>query len=509
MRPDFHHPDFDALASVWRKMRDVLAGQRAVKSAHTLYLPMLDSQNGAQYDAYKARADFYPATQRTILGLLGMIFRKPTSYVVPDVLAKQVDEHRRDITLAGVSLESFSFHTVGEMLSVGRGYVVVSYHAASNRPYWRLLKAENVINWRTQRNPITGDVEFTMIVYRDTDLKLDGDDPFEQEYEEVIKTMRLIPNADLPSLDYPMGFCIAETFRKRKVGDNRENPGGGVRDEWVRDEPAEVLLRTGRPVPFVPVIGFNAYDLDPSIKAPPLEALADLNLSHYRTSADLEHGAHYCAMPTPWVTGYQAKDSLYIGASSAWTIANDAARVGMLEFTGQGLGALEKRWEAKQQLMATVGARMLESRTRAAETAEALRLRQGESSSALEQIAATASDVLSYALWLHCWWISTTEPKDDAVTLNVNRDFVDATLSGADLRELVAAWQEGAYSWETLFYNLSKGNVLPPNLSVDDERARVEVEIADRSAVAMEIAGAQAATRPDPDDNETQGNEGG
>lgn len=505
MRPDSHHPDFDSLSIVWRKMRDVLAGQRAVKAAGLLYLPALDSQNDSQYAAYKARADFYPATQRTILGLLGMIFRKPTAYSVPDVLEAQVEEHRRDVTLSGVSLESFSFQTVGEMLAVGRGYVVVSYHAASNRPYWRLLRAEDVINWRTQRNPVTGDVEYTMIVYLDTELAQDRDDPFEQQYEDVIRTMRLVPAPELSTLDYPMGVCIAETYRKRRVG------GVDARSEWLRDDDPEMLMRLGRPVGFVPVVGFNAYDMDPGVKAPPLEALADLNLSHYRTSADLEHGAHYCAMPTPWVTGYQSKDPLFIGASSAWTIHNDAARVGMLEFTGQGLGALEKRLEAKQQLMATVGARMLESRAKAAETAEALRLRQGESSSALEQVAATASDVLSYALWLHCWWIATTDPADDDVTLSVNRDFVDASLSGADLRELVAAWQEGAYSWETLFYNLAKGNVLPPNMSLDDERARVEVEAAERSAIAMEIAGAQTSTRAAEadDDDQSQGNEGG
>ncbi len=507
MRPDFHHPDHDAMRPIWRKMRDVLAGQSAVSRAKTLYLPMLDSQEPGHYAAYAARADFYPATQRTILGLLGMIFRKPSAYTVPEVLQTQTEEHFRDVTLNGTSAEGFALQVVGEMLGVGRGYVVVSFHKNANRPWWRLLQAEQVINWKTIRNANTGDTEYTLIVYSDLDpVASDDGDPFVHDHEKVYRTMRLIPNEALPRETHPHGMCIAETYRKRKVGDRNGNPDGAQHDEWVRDDSSvEVLMHLGTPLAFVPVVSFNAYDLETTIKAPPLEPLADLNLSHYRTSADLEHGAHYVAMPTPWVTGFQGVDKLYIGASTAWTIGSAEARVGMLEFTGQGLGALEKRLEAKQQLMASIGARMLEPRTRAAETAEALRLRQSESSSSLEHIAETASELMTYVLWLHCWWSMTTDPKDDDVSFNVNRDFVDATLDGTQLRELVAAWQEGAFSWETLFYNLAKGNVLPPNTPKDEEQARVEVEKAERSAMALDIANATKPTANEDDTTETTG----
>ncbi len=476
---DSLHPDYARMYPVWEKMRDVIEGERKVKEAGQRYLPMLQEQEQAAYLAYKMRADFYPATQRTIIGLLGLIFRKPSTWTVPAAIEATVRPHFADVTLSGIGIEGFGFDLVNEMLSVGRGVVVVGFHGEANRPVWRLIAAEDVINWRTARNPQTGDTEFTLIVYRDSRQKK-TDDPFDTNHENLIRVLRM-DGRDFGTAEYPFGAAIEETYRER----TQAEMAGSLdpeRERWIRDGDPVELVRMGRLIPFLPVVAFNAYDMDPGIKAPPLESLADLNLSHYRTSADLEHGAHYVAMPTPWVTGYQATDKLYIGASSAITLRDPGARVGMLEFTGQGLGALEKRLETKERHMATIGARMLETRPRAAETAEALRMRQGEATSSLELIAQNASDVLSYVLWLHCWWISTTDPRDEEVTFSVNREFTEASLTSQELAALVAAWQDGAMSWDTLFFNMLRGGVVPAGTTADLERTRIDVEIAERAA---------------------------
>jgi hypothetical protein len=51
--------EHDASLAVWSRARDVLAGEDAVKSAGTKYLPRMDSQNGQDCQAYKARASFF------------------------------------------------------------------------------------------------------------------------------------------------------------------------------------------------------------------------------------------------------------------------------------------------------------------------------------------------------------------------------------------------------------------------------------------------------------------
>lgn len=69
------HPDYDANTAAWQRARDVLAGEDAIKAAGQRYLPKLDAQSEDDYKAYKARADFFNATARTLDALVGLAFR--------------------------------------------------------------------------------------------------------------------------------------------------------------------------------------------------------------------------------------------------------------------------------------------------------------------------------------------------------------------------------------------------------------------------------------------------
>jgi len=59
--------------------------------------------------------------------------------------------------------------------------------------------------------------------------------------------------------------------------------------------------------------------------------------------------------------------------------ANADAKVGYLEFSGQGLGALEKALDHKEKLMAILGSRLLEGQPARPKPPTAVRLRQSAS----------------------------------------------------------------------------------------------------------------------------------
>jgi hypothetical protein len=65
--------------------------------------------------------------------------------------------------------------------------------------------------------------------------------------------------------------------------------------------------------------------------------------------ADLEHGAHFTGLPTPIITGHNLgeDETFSIGSTTAWVLPNEYTDVKYLEFTGQGLGALESRLVSK------------------------------------------------------------------------------------------------------------------------------------------------------------------
>src|SRR5688572_25328986 len=96
---------YQNMAAIWERCRDVYAGGDAVKAKMTKYLPALegstDNPDGFKnvgliqggYAAYNARASFYPAGRRTVMGLTGLVFgHKITVEGVPKADEKQFDD---------------------------------------------------------------------------------------------------------------------------------------------------------------------------------------------------------------------------------------------------------------------------------------------------------------------------------------------------------------------------------------------------------------------------------
>ena len=70
------HPDYEYHQDWWRTLRDVMEGDQAMKQAGVRYLPRLEGMNDLEYRCYVERGFFYNATARTVLGYIGMIFRR-------------------------------------------------------------------------------------------------------------------------------------------------------------------------------------------------------------------------------------------------------------------------------------------------------------------------------------------------------------------------------------------------------------------------------------------------
>jgi hypothetical protein len=77
--------------------------------------------------------------------------------------------------------------------------------------------------------------------------------------------------------------------------------------------------------------------------------------------------------------------------------------------------------------------------------------------------------------WVY-WWNSTeVSPEvigEDLVLLELNTDFSVKGMEAKDLTAIVAAWQKGAISRETMFDLFRRGEVLPAGRT-DEEEARL------------------------------------
>lgn len=463
------HPDYDTYATAWLRARDVFAGEDAVKSGGERYLPKLDSQTTDEYNAYRARASFFNATARTVDGFVGLIFRRESTVKLPDDgsgVGKALVEFQDDADMLGTPLESYAKNVVTEVMGVGRAGTLVDWEdQVEQRAYAVPYATEQIINWHTAR--VNGRNVLTLVVLRETSQS--EEDAFVLKDVEQLRVLRLVLGVKTSGEENPGWFYQVEVWQLREGKSKRSKP------EWVKVE-TRIPLRLGKPLPLIPFVFHGPCNSLSCVAKLPLADIIAVNLDHYRLNADYKHGLHFTALPTAWVSGFDKSATLRIGSSTAWVSETAGATAGFLEFTGQGLTTFERAMDRDERLMAVLGTRMLEAQKRVSESGDAIELRQSGENSVLSAVSLSVSDSLTHVLrWVY-WWNSTEDSPEkigeDLVLMELNSDFSTKGMASDEITAVVAAWQAGAISRETMFDLFRRGEVLPPGRT-DEEEVRL------------------------------------
>lgn len=458
------HRSYTDTLERWTRCRDCYDGGDAVKAKKTVYLPELAShrKNPGKYGEYILRALFYGAMNRTVDGLAGAIMqREPTVKFVP-----VAEEDPKDITLAGEPLEVFAATVAREVLMTGRYGVLVDMmpegEEAPPRPYWSGWQTESIINWQTSR--VYGDEVLTMVVLAETVEEPNLKDKFVPERVEQFRVLELIN-----------GAYVQTIWRKPDK-------------EW--QAVAEIIpTRRGDPLPYIPFTFVGPTSVTPKIKKPPLLDLADVNLSHYRTMADLKHGLHYTGLPQPYVAGLIDNGSgpLEIGSGVAWVLRENG-KADILQADGDLLGALEKDEERLRKMMAVLGARLLEDVASVQETLGAVAMRHSGEHATLRSVTQIIEQALTFAARWHGWWVGTEEePEEVDASIELNKDFWAMKMPPQELQALVMALQADAISYETFYAALVKGEYARPGVTADEEKAAIDKETREKAALNAEL----------------------
>jgi hypothetical protein len=467
------HPDYDANAFDWLRARDVLAGEDAVKSAGEKYLPRLDSQSDEEFLAYRKRASFFNATARSAEGFIGLIFRRPPFVKVPESqsgVGRALATFLNDADMLGTTLPGYAKNVVTEVVGIGRAGSLVDWEGdVEKRAYASLYSAEQILNWRIER--VNGRNVPTLIVLSENFAENSKDD-FEINFQQQIRVLKLVPGENTKDASGKRPFKYEVEIWRPK-----ENKRKQAKIEWELFE-TKIPLRLGKPLPLIPFVFHGPRHSRPDVDRPPLRDIIAVNLDHYRLNADYKHGLHFTALPTAWVSGFDKSATLRIGSSTAWVSETPGATAGFLEFSGQGLTTFERAMDRDERLMAVLGSRLLEDQKRVAETAEAIQLRQTGENSALGAIATSVSESLTQVVRWIFWWNSTEEIPEaissSDVLVQLNTDFSLKGMSSQDLQAIVAAWQSGAISRDTMFELFRKGEILPDGRTNQDEAGLIK-----------------------------------
>ena len=450
---DAEHPEYREYLDLWEKCRDCYKGEESVKQKNQRYLPFLSMQESSEYYNYKNRAIFLNVMRRTIHGLVGAALRKTPIIKVP----ARMESYLEDMDLHGMSFTELMQKILTELLVTGRICVVVD-RLENSRCYATCYGAESNINWRYDKN-----IPIMSVFAEEIDTTEDG---FSHELSNQYRVYDFDENGNLRVR------VAMERLPKEDEDLNKDSD-----EDYTFEIVHEVYPSyRGEGLKELPVFVFNSGGLGmDNLSPPPLIDLANISLSHYRTSADLENGRHFTSLPQAWITGVDADDfrhGLHVGGSTAWILPNENTRLGYLEFSGQGLGSLENALKEKEAMMAVVGARLLESK-KGVESAETSRIRQNIETSVLSHIAVTLQNGLNKILKYMARWEGLNE---NEVHVELNMDFVDVRIPHQEIIALVQAYQMGGISMDTLLYNLKQGEVIPNDVSIDDEREKIEMD---------------------------------
>lgn len=482
MPVDTKHPEYEKAVRRWKRNRDVLEGEDAIKDAGEKYLPRIGAQTDQEYAAYKKRASFFNASARTHDGLLGMQFRKAPAIILPSGMTDWED----DIDLAGTSLSDFVQRVAADDLLVGRGGILAEYPRAELRertadeltaeglrPYLAYYPAESILDWRMGR---VGNK--TMLVF----LKLHSvteepkdDDPWSRVGVEWIRVYRLTD----------AGVTV-ETYRK-----------GQANTTWeLYTEPAFIIIagNNAKEIPF-------SFASDTQVKKAPLDDIVSMNLSHYRTNADYENSAHWASVPTPVFIGElissdgKPVNEIRLGSSSGINLSTGGDAKMLQAQMEEGLGSVLQR---KEDYMAILGARILAGEKRQVEAAETAAIhRAGENA-----VLATRANAVSRAIKRALEFMAQFANISGEISFAINTDYFPIPMTAQDLTAVVKAWQSGAFTETEMFETLQAGELIRHDKDYLEHAAEAEEEKRRRdeateaafaaTAAAMGKAGSQA-----------------
>jgi hypothetical protein len=441
------HPEYVQRLPQWIRCRDAFDGGDAIKAGGERYLPRLPGQTDEQYNNYKMRAIWYDACRATLDLYTGMVFAKPVQYTGIDSSSPLVV----DADMAGKPFSEILESALDDVIRYNRYGILVDFagvlppgipqalaESSGARPYCVEYSCFDIYNWHLSR--IGGRMMLDRVVLA--------------EGEDRIRELTLDEN----------GYHVTVW--------NKSPTEQAPDRQWIAEPPVTPIM-ANKPLPFIPFFFFDSEYGNAKCQVPPLLGLVDINLSHYRTMADLEHGRFFCGLPTPIFAGFNFQEGEKISLGSMSGIAGPAdAKAYYLEFSGAGLAALEKAAAQKEAWMSHIGGGLLNPEPIGAEAAETVKIRRSGANATLASIASAVSMVGSKVLSLMSRWAG-----GDECSVQLNTEYLPTNVSPQEIDSMLRAVQSGDIRRIDFLRRLQVGGIIAmdadPEL-IDKELGPVE-----------------------------------
>ena len=443
------HADYAKYSEAWEKCRDTAAGAIEVKSKTTRYLPKLgEKQPDEVYkQQYLNPARWLPAVGSTKESFVGLTMRKDPVYTVDTETEDQkeflLDMAQNKVTEDGQSSNQVLRTLLEEIWTVNRVGVLEEFPTVDmdlmswaefrkRQLKWQsmIYKAENIINWHFE--VVDGEKIPVLWVLRE---EVNSGQVFSANHEIQYRVLLLEPEESTQNGRKYVQLVFKED-EKTKGSDTKK---------FVLEERHEPVSN-GQYLEYIPfhILTSKGMIMDKIID-PLLYDLAEINLGHYRNTADYEHELHKVSIKTVIFPGYDEEQGTPVLGESLM-IDNPDAKPFILESTSTS--PLSEEMTKKEQRMASIGAQMLAQKGRYVEAAETANIHAQGETSKVSEVAKELGDmwgqILTKKLQLSGY--------SAVILINVNTDYYEERMTPQELEKAVAAVQAGKIS-QRAFYN--------------------------------------------------------
>ena len=404
------------------------------------YSKTLTIDGEASYQKYLENAYFYAAAQRTVEGLVGLIFSKDAKTILPpsvNYLEWNADGRGttlRDISKTGCK-EALQSDWSGYLVarpSTPEGSSEAEVQAKNLRPKLLHYKFESIINWDYE---VVNNIEkLSLLVLKESTTKRTG---FKVESEDQYRVLELIKGVYHQSLYNKDGEILNDS------------------------KPVIINGNTSDTIPFF-------WVSEPTVGQAPICGLVDANFQHYNLYADYGSKLHYSSFVIYTETGAEDGKNNMLGNGVKWSNSNSDATYGVLQPDGNSDGHRIALQDMEQR-MAALGAEQLKPRTSGAESAEAKGLDQVAQNATTADVAITVSDALVKAIDFASMWMGGQESTEYALNTDYNPTGMDANK----LNALFATYLGGGITYEDFYANLQRGEIALSEMTAEESLSKI------------------------------------
>ena len=416
----------------------------------SVYLPYPDNtgeaeRNYKRYVKYIQRAIFAAYTKRTHDGFLGMVYRNEPVIEIPD----SMQDWANDASGTGLNLMQISKENVSNGAKYGRSAIYVSYPATEEgmsaeqtamlQPILRTYRAQDIINWN---------IDNSLIVLREAEAE--PEDEFDTsiyggdgDYDYQYRVLRLRD-----------GVAISQLYKDGFEGE-------------------EIILTDGfgNTFDYIPFHWVGTVNNDNKIDESLLEGIADLNIGHYRNSADLEEncfihgqGTMFISSNMSWDDWQRANpDGVTVGSNAGHFIGENGSASLLQADPNQIADNLMKRKEDQMvQLGAAVmGANNFQSATEA-------EINASTESANLVSLVDNVSLAMQSAIYDAARYAGVAVDMD-SIVFDLNKEFYPATVTAQETMAYIQLYDRGIIGNEELRNPLRKEGIVSRDDSEIDE----------------------------------------